>query len=107
MDTWDLVRCLGILIDNAVEAVEGTDRPWVEIILFAQADRISLRVSNPWSGGEDPACFWEEDWSTKGTGRGFGLPSYLRILARYPDASPCTSWAGGIFVQELTIGGSV
>lgn len=106
MDIWDFVRCLGILIDNAAEAVEGTDRPWVEIILLAQGGQLSLRVSNPWNGGADPARFWEEGWSTKGGGRGLGLSSYLRILARYPHASPCTSWADGVFVQELTIGGT-
>lgn len=106
MDTWDFVRCLGVLIDNAVEAVERTDRPWVEIILLAQENRVYLRVSNPWNGKSDPARFWEEGWSTKGKNRGLGLSSYLRILTRYPNVSPCTSWADGVFVQELTIGGT-
>ena len=106
MDPWDFVRCLGILIDNAVEAVEGTERSYVEIVLLAQGNRVDLRISNPWRGEADPACFWEDGWSTKGKGRGLGLSSYLRILARYPNASPCTSWADGMFVQELTIGGT-
>lgn len=106
MDIWDFVRCLGILIDNAVEAVEQMDHPWVEIILLAQEERVNLRISNSWNGEVDPSCFWEEGWSTKGRGRGLGLPGYLRILARYKNVSPCTSWANGIFVQELTIGGA-
>lgn len=106
MDIWDFVRCLGILIDNAVEAVEGTDRPWVEIILLSQENRVDICVSNLWRGEADPARFWEEGWSTKGSGRGLGLSSYLRILSRYPNVSPCTSWADGLFVQELTIGGA-
>ena len=106
MDTWDFVRCLGILTDNAMEAAEGAEHPWVEIILLAQGGRLQLRVANPWRGGTDPARFWEEGWSTKGRGRGLGLSSYLRILARYPNVSPCTSWADGVFIQELTIGGT-
>lgn len=107
MESWDFVRCLGILLDNAMEAVEGMDSPWVEVILLAQGERMSLRVANPWREGEDPTRFWEEGWSTKGPGRGLGLSSYLRILARYPNAIPCTSWESGVFVQELTMGVSV
>ena len=106
MDIWDFVRCLGILIDNAVEAVEGIDRPWIEIILLAQEGRVNLRVSNPWNGDVNPARFWEEGWSTKGVNRGLGLSSYVRILARYTNVSRCTSWTNGVFVQELTIGGT-
>lgn len=30
MDLWDFVRCLGILLDNAVEAALETESPWVE-----------------------------------------------------------------------------
>lgn len=104
MDIWDLVRCMGILIDNAVEAAEETEHPWVEIILLAQENRVDLRVSNPWNREADPSRFWEEGWSTKGTGRGLGLSGYLRILEHYTNVSPCTSWADGIFVQELSIG---
>ena len=106
MDVWDFVRCLGILVDNAAEAVEGTESPWVEIILLAQEKQISIQVSNPWTGETDPSRFWEEGWSTKGAGRGLGLSGYLRILERYPNVSPCTSWTNGVFVQALTIGGA-
>ena len=106
MDIWDFVRCLGILIDNAVEAVEGRDHPWVEIILLAQEGQVNLRVSNPWNGVANPARFWEEGWSTKGINRGLGLSSYVRILARYANVSRCTSWTNGVFLQELTVGGA-
>ena len=104
MDVWDYVRCLGILIDNALEAALDTERPWVEIVLLAQDGRVFLRVSNPYVNRVDPEGMWTEGWSTKGAGRGLGLPSYQRILEGCPGASPCTSWDGGVFVQELTVG---
>ncbi len=103
MDTWDLVRCLGILTDNAAEAARKTARPWVEILLLQEGPVLTLRVSNPWTGGEDPACFWKEGWSTKGNGRGTGLFSYQKILKRYPGASSATRWSDEIFIQELSI----
>lgn len=103
MNVWDFVRCLGVLVDNAAEAALDTERPWVEIILLAQDGRVFLRVSNPYANPIDPARIWDEGWSTKGAGRGLGLAGYQRIVANYPNASACTGWASGVFVQELTV----
>lgn len=103
MDVWDFVRCLGVLTDNAMEAALDTEHPWVEIVLLAQAGRMSLRVSNPYANAVEPEKMWCEGWSTKGAGRGLGLCGYQRILQDYPNASTFTSWEGGVFVQELTV----
>jgi len=105
MDVWDMTRCLGILLDNAVEAATETETPWVEIVLLAQGDGLSLRVSNPYTGTLNPDKLWTEGCSTKGEGRGLGLSSYQQILAGYPNTACSTSWAEGVFIQKLTIGG--
>lgn len=105
LNAWDFVRCLGLLVDNAIEAALDTPQPWVEIILLAQGRRVFLRVSNPYANPIDPGKLWDTGWSTKGAGRGLGLPSYQRILENYPNASTGTSWEGGVFVQELTVEG--
>ncbi len=102
---WDFVRCLGILIDNAIEAALETEQPWVEIVLLAQGGRVFLRVSNPYANTIEPGNMWKDGWSTKGEGRGVGLSSYQRILGNYPNTSACTSWENGVFVQELTVEG--
>ncbi len=103
MDPWNFARCLGILLDNAAEAALESETPWVEVILLSQKGRLSLRVSNPYAGTIDPDKIWIEGFSTKGKGRGLGLPGYQRILADYPNAATSTTWAGGVFVQELTV----
>lgn len=105
MDVWDFVRCLGILLDNAAEGALDTDTPWVEILLLAEGKGLSLRVSNPYSGTIDPDKIWKRGFSTRKEGRGLGLPGYQHILTGYPNTSSSTGWAGGVFVQELTIGG--
>ena len=105
MDVWDFVRCLGILVDNAVEAALDTERPWVEIVLLAQDQRLFFQVSNPYANCIEPGKMWNDGWSTKGAGRGLGLYGYQRILEGYPNASPCTSWENGVFVQGLTVEG--
>lgn len=105
MEVWDFIRCLGILLDNAAEAAVKTETPWVELVLLVQEKGLSLRVSNPYIGAIDPDKLWTEGCSTKGKGRGLGLSSYQRILARYPHTACSTSWVSGVFVQKLTIGG--
>lgn len=105
MDVWDFVRCLGVLLDNAVEAALETDCPQVEIVLLNDENCLSLWVTNPYTGIIQPDKIWSDGFSTKGTGRGLGLPGYQRILMDYPNVSASTRWAGGIFVQELNIGG--
>ena len=103
MDPWDFTRCLGILLDNAAEAALETDTPWVEIILLPQKGRLSLRVSNPYTGTINIDKIWTDGFSIKGEGRGLGLPGYQRILADYPNAAASTSWADSVFIQELTV----
>lgn len=88
-----------------MEAASDTEQPWVEIILLAQDKQVFLRVSNPYMNMIEPGKMWNDGWSTKGKGRGLGLSSYQRILESYPNASPCTSWENGVFVQELTVEG--
>ncbi len=105
MDVWDFTRCLGILLDNAVEGALETQSPWVEIVLLAQGEGLFLRLANPYAGTVDPEKIWAEGFSTKGEGRGLGLSGYRRIVEGCPSASASTSWAEGVFVQELTVEG--
>lgn len=105
MDVWDLTRCLGILVDNAMEAALETAQPWVEIVLLAQAQGVSVRVSNFWNEAADPARFDEAGWSTKGEGRGLGLAGYRKMLEGYHNVVSATGWKDGVFVQELSISG--
>lgn len=107
MDVWDFVRCLGILTDNAMEAALDTEQPRVEIVLLAQDGHVFLRVSNSYKNLIEPEHMWNDGWSTKGDGRGLGLSSYQHILKKYRNASPCTSWENGVFVQELTVEGQL
>ncbi|MCI9664648.1 MAG: sensor histidine kinase [Lachnospiraceae bacterium] len=103
INVWDFVRCLGVLTDNAIEAAQDVQQPWVEIVLLAQGGSVFLRVANPYTNVIDPGKLWENGWSTKGPGRGLGLSGYRHILEGYPNATVCTSWENHVFVQELTL----
>lgn len=103
MDIWDFNRCLGILLDNAMEAAKLNENPCIELQLLHCGGYLTVRVTNPWEQEVDVSGIWTEGYSTKGASRGMGLSIYRKILSRYPDAVPVTSCENHLFVQEFTI----
>lgn len=103
MDVLDFNRCLGILIDNAMEAAAELEHPNVELLLMCHDRFLTVRVANSCKEDPDIAHMWKEGYSTKGNHRGLGLASYQQILARYPDVEPYTSYENSLFVQEFTV----
>ncbi|MDE7312885.1 MAG: GHKL domain-containing protein [Eubacterium sp.] len=103
MDVWDFNQCLGILLDNAIEAAAIQPEPYVELQLMYQEGFFTVRVANPWKQEVDLSHMWKEGYSTKGEKRGVGLSNYKRVLKHYPQAVSATSWEDEVFVQELTV----
>ncbi|MCQ0023597.1 sensor histidine kinase, partial [Streptomyces somaliensis DSM 40738] len=72
----DLVTLLGNLIDNAVDAAQGSAGSRVTVTLAAAGGELLLRVADTGPGvppAEAEAVF-TRGWSTRGPGRGIGLP---------------------------------
>nr|WP_236246805.1 sensor histidine kinase [Streptomyces sp. CC210A] len=71
----DLVTVLGNLVDNAVEAAQGSDAPRVEVTARVTDEVLLLRVcdSGPGVADEDAEAVFRRGWSTRGDGRGIGL----------------------------------
>jgi len=99
----DLCRCLGILIDNAMDEVRGKEHPRIHIMVSCQEGCTTFRVKNKLYSQVDFHKIWQQGYSTRGTDRGIGLASYRNILRRYEDVFPSTAIQDGCFVQELKI----
>jgi sensor histidine kinase regulating citrate/malate metabolism len=73
----DLVTILGNLVDNALEAAQGSRLARVTVTARAdeEAGELLLRVADtgPGVGPEDHDAVFERGWSTRGPGRGLGL----------------------------------
>ncbi|URM89552.1 sensor histidine kinase [Streptomyces sp. MRC013] len=72
----DLVTLLGNLVDNAVDAAQGSAGSRVTVTLAAADGELLLRVADTGPGvppAEAEAVF-ARGWSTRGPGRGLGLP---------------------------------
>lgn len=98
----DLVRILGIYLDNAVEAAEFSKGRKVWILFIREEGGILIRIENTYDG-ETPELgqMEQEGYSTKGEGRGLGLYSARQILDKYPSVICETSIEEGIFRQSL------
>lgn len=99
----DLCRCLGILLDNAVEEVSGKEDGQIHVLISSQEQCTTFRVKNTLYGMVDLHRVGTEGYSTKGNGRGVGLSSYRRITDKYDFVLTSTAVQDGCFIQELKI----
>lgn len=97
----DLLRCLGILLDNATEAAAQCSPGHIRILILQETQELRIAVSN--SCLQKPAIkgMQTRHYTTKGVGRGTGLASYRRILNGYPGCVNRTLWADDLLTQEL------
>ncbi|MGW2104750.1 sensor histidine kinase [Streptomyces olivaceoviridis] len=99
----DLVTILGNLIDNAVDAAQGSARARVTVTAYATAAEVVLRVSDT-GPGVDPAhagLVFQRGFSTKPAepgGRGLGLALVRQAVNRHE---------GTLTVAEAEEGGAV
>ena len=102
MDADDLLRAVGILLDNAIEAAAKQDG-LVHIVLLQEEKQLYLAVANNYDIAPDMAALARKGYTTKGSGHGTGLSRYRRIVARCRGCAMRTYLKDGMFVQELHI----
>ncbi|MCI8598108.1 MAG: sensor histidine kinase [Lachnospiraceae bacterium] len=103
MRSTDLCRCLGILMDNAVDEVRGKEDAQIHLMISSQNDCTTFRIKNTLYGMIDFQCLGTTGYTTKGEGHGIGLESYQKIIGKYDFVFPFTAIQEGCFVQELKI----
>ncbi|MFC3575514.1 ATP-binding protein [Streptomyces yaanensis] len=97
----DLVTILGNLIDNAVDAAQGSVGARVTVTAYTEGAELVLRVSDS-GAGVDPAhaeAVFERGWSTKPAtgpgGRGLGLALVRQTVRRHEGTLTVSEAAGG------------
>ncbi|NDZ80924.1 sensor histidine kinase [Streptomyces sp. SID10853] len=101
VDPQGLVTIVGNLVDNALDAVSGSDGARVEVELLTEGHTAVLRVAD--SGGgipeEQHELIFTEGWSTKKLPahgkRGLGLPLVRRLAERQGGSAEVGTGTGG------------
>jgi len=104
LDVIDLSRCIGILIDNALEAAVLCENGRLEIGFIKRSNSLMIIIVNSVLEGAPPIHkIFEKGFSTKGKNRGLGLSNLREILSKYPKASLDTVIENKEFRQILEI----
>ncbi|PNZ70761.1 GHKL domain-containing protein [Staphylococcus croceilyticus] len=104
MNTIDLSRIIGIIIDNAIEASEDLEDALIRIAFINTETSVMFIVMNKCK--EDMPRIHElfqERFSTKGENRGLGLTTLKEITDSTENALLDTTIENGYFVQKVEI----
>ncbi|MBW9145201.1 GHKL domain-containing protein [Clostridium sp. CM027] len=104
MDIIDLSRCLGIILDNAIESALESEKKVIDVALINKISSVILVVANTFKG-DIPALskLFKEGFSTKGENRGLGLSNCKDMIGKYKNISLDTSISDVQFIQEITV----
>lgn len=103
MNTLDLVRVLGILLDNAIESSALTNEKFLSITFLKDTENIYIQIQNSSSKIENVEELYEIQKSSKGEGRGVGLFEVRRIIGRYSNVLLNTEYNNFVFNQKLVL----
>ena len=101
----DLVRTVGILVNNAIEAAKMSQEKEVQIAVFNMPNGVHLIIKN--SISDEPINWnrlYEKGFSTKGDRRGMGLAIVKDLIGEYAAIFLETELINGRFTQSLVIG---
>ena len=104
MDSVDLIRMLGIFLDNAIEACLETEHPVIHFHLGKMNQDTVFIISNTFiDKGLSVAQMHKKGVTTKKAGHGIGLYNVSEILNRYDTIYHETLIQDGLFIQQVQI----
>jgi len=106
IEVLDYVRITSILLDNAIEAAEKAENPFVTIVFLKNETEREIQLTIENSCPDEPidiVRIFDKAFSTKGKNRGLGLATIQTILQNYTNLSLQTEYQDGVFRQILMI----
>jgi len=104
MNTIDLCRVAGILLDNAIESCKD-NKGRIGFMAMVEGGSVCLIFSNTVETPPNLSDIFKKGFSTKGENRGYGLYNLKIIIDRYSNISFSTHIEDGELVFKLFIGG--
>ncbi|WP_286905707.1 sensor histidine kinase [Clostridium sp. UBA1652] len=100
----DLIRVLGILLNNAIEEGENNDKHIIRFG-FIRADNVLIMIVSNSCREDIPPIYKinKKGYSTKGANRGIGLSNLRDILDKYKYVTLDTIIQDEEFIQKITI----
>lgn len=83
----DLCRLAGIVMDNAIEELEGQEKRTLKLAIVAGEGETIIVCANSCKNPPPVNKIFEEGYTTKGRNRGLGLPNLKRICNEHQNVS--------------------
>lgn len=99
----DLVRIIGVYLDNAIEASSNSDDKQLGIEIYLLNNEVHIIISNTFSNNINTDKIGKERYSTKGKNRGHGLLLVKRILHESSKFKTQNKVIDNLYIQELTV----
>lgn len=99
----DLVRILGVFLDNAIEEAEKREDGKIILEIVKTELGIEFCIENNYAEEPKLSALTEKGYSTKGEGRGNGLYWAKQVIERHEDMYHNMELRDGMLVQELEI----
>ncbi|EDH3593766.1 GHKL domain-containing protein [Listeria monocytogenes] len=101
----DFIRCLDIIINNAIEASQSADNPQMKINIYKSDSAITLTVKNNYASSAtiSLAQINKRKFTSKTNHQGLGLYNLGKITHKYTNVSHSISIQNDLFVLTLVI----
>ena len=102
-----LVRMLGIILDNAIEALKELQYGVLSVACYKDGSNVVFIIQNTCSTNLPPfKQLKKEGFSTKSKGHGLGLSILSELIDTHPNIALQTSIKDNEFTQKLSVGES-
>ena len=106
IDTYELTRILGILLDNSIEAAQECGKKYISVrfLMDYRMNRQLVIVENTYKNKDiDTFKIFEKAYTTKPNNTGLGLWEVNKILKKHDNLAIFTSKDDELFKQQLEI----
>ncbi len=98
----DLCKIIGVLLDNAIQAVENLKEKNIEINMYND-DEFEIEIMNNFNGTIDLSKIDEIGYTTKEKGHGYGLSLVKQIIETNEKIENKKNIVGKTFTQKIII----
>lgn len=99
----DISKIIGVYLDNAMEAASMSKGKEVEIQFYLENKNIVFSIGNTFEGKIDENQIDNEGYTSKGSGRGYGLSLVKDLLKKHKELEQERTIIENYYIQNLII----
>lgn len=98
-----ICKISGILLDNAIEAVENLEQKYISLYIYNENDYFVISISNNFTNCIEIDKIDSKTYSSKGNNRGYGLSLVKNIVSKNRNIKLEREFIGDIFKQKIKL----